>query len=584
MAKTAGDVIVETLIDWGVDTIFGLPGDGVDGIIESLRKQQDKIKFIQNRHEEASAFAACAYAKFTGRLGVCLATSGPGGIHLLNGLYDAKLDGQPVLAITGMQFHDLVGTHTQQDVELDKLFQDVAVYNERIMGVAAAQNITELACRTALSKRGVAHITIPIDIQDQVEKDDMRSNRNKPNHVSNVFSRGVRKPEPFELQNAAKILNEGKKVAIFAGRGALNAGSQLERVAETLGAPIVKSLLGKSCVPDNSPYTTGGLGLLGTLPSEEAMAECDTLLIVGTVQPYIPFYPKPGQAKCVQIDIDPTRISLRYPVDVPLVGDAAETLDLLLPHLQPTKDKSFLTKAQKGMKEWNELLEKRGTATSMPMKPQVVGYELGKRIPANAIVASDSGTNTTWWARYVPSLPGSLHSCSGNLATMGCGFPYAVGAQVAYPDRPVIAFVGDGGFTMLMGELATCVKYNLPIKIFVIKNNELGQIKWEQMVLLGNPEYVTGLQPIDFAMVARAFGVASFVIENPAEAGHVIETALATKGPVLIECIVDPNEPPLPAKIKPEQAFHFAESMAKGTKDWQKIAATIAKDRVREVI
>lgn len=584
MAKTTGDVIVETLIGWGVDTIFGIPGDGVDGVIESLRKQQDKIKFIQNRHEEAAAFAACGYAKFTGRLGVCLATSGPGGIHLLNGLYDAKMDGQPVLAITGMQFHDLVGTFTQQDVELDKLFQDVAVYNERIMGVAAAQNITELACRTALARRGVAHITIPIDIQDQVEKEDIRSNRNKPNHVSNVFSRGARKPEPFELQNAAKILNEGKKVAIFAGRGALNAGSQLERIAEILGAPIVKSLLGKSCVPDNSPYTTGGLGLLGTLPSEEAMAECDTLLIVGTVQPYIPFYPKPGQAKCVQIDIDPTRISLRYPVDVPLVGDAAETLDLLLPHLQPAKDKSFLTNAQKGMKEWNELLEKRGTARTMPMKPQVVGYELGKRIPSNAIVASDSGTNTTWWARYVPSLPGSLHSCSGNLATMGCGFPYSIGAQVAYPDRPVIAFVGDGGFTMLMGELATCVKYNLPIKIFVIKNNELGQIKWEQMVLLGNPEYLTGLQPIDFAMVARAFGVASFVIENPAEAGHVIETALATKGPVLIECIVDPNEPPLPAKVKPEQALHFAESMAKGTKDWQKIAATIAKDRVREVI
>jgi pyruvate dehydrogenase (quinone)/pyruvate oxidase len=556
----------------------------VDGVVESLRKQQDKIKFIQTRHEEAAAFAACGYAKFTGKLGVCLATSGPGGIHLLNGLYDAKLDGQPVLAITGMQFHDLVGTFTQQDVELDKVFQDVAVYNERIMGVAAAQNITELACRSALAKRGVAHITIPIDIQDQVEKEDIRSNRNKPNHVSNVFSRGARRPEPFELQNAAKILNEGKKVAIFAGRGALKAGAQLERVAETLGAPIIKSLLGKSCVPDNSPYTTGGLGLLGTLPSEEAMAECDALLIVGTVQPYIPYYPKPGQAKCVQIDIDPTRISLRYPVDIPLVGDAAETLELLLPHLQPTKDKSFLTKAQKGMKEWNELLEKRGTATSMPMKPQVVAYELGKRIPPNAIVASDSGTNTTWWARYVPSLPGSMHSCSGNLATMACGFPYAIGAQVAYPDRPVIAFVGDGGFTMLMGELATCVKYNLPIKIFIIKNNELGQIKWEQMVLLGNPEYLTGLQPIDFAMVARAFGVASFVIENPAEAGHVIETALATKGPVLIECVVDPNEPPLPAKIKPEQALHFAESMAKGTKDWQKIATTIAKDRVREVI
>jgi pyruvate dehydrogenase (quinone) len=584
MAKTAGDVIVETLMDWGVDTIFGIPGDGIDGVIESLRKQQDHIKFIQTRHEEAAAFAACGYAKFTGRLGVCLATSGPGGIHLLNGLYDAKLDGQPVLAITGMQFHDLIGTYTQQDVELDKLFQDVAIYNERIMGIAHARNITELACRSALARRGVAHITIPVDIQDQTSKEEMRSKRNVPNHVSNVFSRGARKPEPFELQNAAKILNEGKKVAIFAGQGALRAGAQLEKIAELLGAPIIKSLLGKSCVPDNSPYTTGGLGLLGTLPSEEAMGECDTLFIVGTVQPYIPFYPKIGQAKCVQLDIDPTRISLRYPADVALVGDAAETLDLLIPYLQPAKDKSFLQKAQKGMKEWNEMLEKRGTATTMPMKPQVVAYELGKRIPSNALVASDSGTNTTWWARYVPSLPGAIHTCSGNLATMACGFPYAIGGQVAYPDRPVIAFVGDGGFTMLMGELATCVKYNLPIKIFIVKNNELGQIKWEQMVLLGNPEYVTGLQPIDFAMVARAFGVPSFVIEKPQEAGHVIEAALATKGPVLVECLVDPNEPPLPAKIKPDQAYHFAESLARGTKDWEKIAATVAKDRVRELI
>ena len=584
MAKTAGDVIVETLMDWGVDTIFGIPGDGIDGVIEALRKQQDHIKFIQNRHEEAAAFAACGYAKFTGRLGVCLATSGPGGIHLLNGLYDAKMDGQPVLAITGMQFHDLIGTYTQQDVELDKLFQDVAVYNERIMGIAHARNITELACRSALSRRGVAHITIPVDFQDQTAKEETRSKRNVPNHVSNIFSRGARKPEPFELQSAAKILNEGKKVAIFAGQGALRAGAQLEKIAELLGAPIIKSLLGKSCVPDNSPYTTGGLGLLGTLPSEEAMGECDTLFIVGTVQPYIPFYPKIGQAKCVQLDIDPTRISLRYPADVALVGDAAETLDLLIPYLQPAKDKSFLQKAQKGMKEWNEMLEKRGTATTMPMKPQVVAYELGKRIPSNALVASDSGTNTTWWARYVPSLPGAIHTCSGNLATMACGFPYAIGGQVAYPDRPVIAFVGDGGFTMLMGELATCVKYNLPIKIFIVKNNELGQIKWEQMVLLGNPEYVTSLQPIDFAMVARAFGVPSFVIEKPQEAGHVIEAALATKGPVLVECIVDPNEPPLPAKIKPEQAYHFAESLARGTKDWEKIAATVAKDRVRELI
>ena len=583
MAKTAGDVIVETLLNWGVDTIFGIPGDGINGLIESLRKNQDKIKFIQTRHEEAAAFAACGFAKVTNRLGVCMATSGPGAIHLLNGLYDAKMDGQPVLAITGLQFHDLIGTHTQQDVALDKLFMDVSVYNERIMGAAHAQNITELACRTALARKGVAHITIPVDIQDQEVKDDVRSMRNKPNHVSNEFAIGARRPTTQELQEAAEILNSGKKIAILAGRGALHAGKQLEHVAELLGAPIIKSLLGKSCVPDDSPYTTGGLGLLGTLPSEDAMEECDTLLIVGSSLPYIEFYPKPGQAKCVQLDIDPVRISLRYPANVALVGDTVESLNALIPLLKP-KGKAFLERAQKGMKEWQETLEARGTAKDVPMKPQVMGYELGRRIPPNAIVTSDSGTNTTWWARYVPSLAGAMHTCSGNLATMACGFPYAIGAQVAFPDRPVIAFVGDGGFTMLMGELATCVKYKLPIKIFIIKNSELGQIKWEQMVFLGNPEYVTGLQDIDFAMVAKGFGVPSFTIKTPTECGHIVESALATPGPVLVEAIVDANEPPMPAKIKTAQAIHFAESMAQGTKDWQKIAATIAKDKVREMV
>ena len=583
MGKTAGDVIVETLIEWGVDTIFGIPGDGINGVIESLRKNQEKIRFIQTRHEESAAFAAVGYAKVTGRLGVCLATSGPGAIHLLNGLYDAKLDGQPVLAITGLQFHDLIGTHTQQDVALDKLFMDVAVFNERVMGAAHAQNITDLACRTALARRGVSHITIPTDVQDQEVKSDMRSMRNKANHVSSEFAYGAHRPKAAELQEAAEILNAGKRVAILAGQGALRAGAQLEQVAEVLGAPIIKALLGKSCVPDDSPYTTGGLGLLGTLPSEEAIEDCDTLLIVGSTLPYIEFYPKPGKAKCVQVDIDPARISLRYPADVALVGDSATTLDALIPLLK-SKDKSFLEKAQKGMKAWHETLQTRGTAKDIPMKPQVVGYELGKRIPPNAIVASDSGTNTTWWARYVPSLKGAMHTCSGNLATMACGFPYAIGAQVAFPDRPVIAFVGDGGFTMLMGELATCIKYKLPVKIFVIRNDELGQIKWEQMVFLGNPEYLTGLQPIDYAGVARAFGVTAFTITDPAECGQMIETALSTPGPVLIEAIVDPNEPPLPAKITPIQALHFAESMAKGTKDWQKIAATVAKDRARELV
>jgi pyruvate dehydrogenase (quinone) len=583
MAQTASEVIVDTLMDWEVDTIFGIPGDGINGIMEALRKVQDKIRFIQTRHEEAAAFMACGYAKFTGKLGVCIATSGPGGIHLLNGLYDAKLDGQPVLAITGLQFHDLIGTHTQQDVALDRLFMDVAVYNERIMGAAHAQNITELACRTALARRGVAHITIPVDVQDQPLGKDMRSMRNKANHVSEVFARGARKPEPQEIQAAADLLNSGKKVAILAGQGALKAGDQLEKVAQVLGAPIIKALLGKSCVPDDSPYTTGGLGLLGTLPSEEAMEDCDTLLIVGSTLPYIEFYPKIGQAKCVQIDIDAARIGLRYPTNVALVGDSAETLAALIPHLTE-KGKSFLEKAQKGMKEWNELLAQRGTATASPMKPQVVAYELGKRLKADALVTSDSGTNTTWWARYIPSLRGQHHTCSGNLATMACGFPYAIAAQVAFPNRTVVAFVGDGGFTMLMGEMATCVKYKLPLKIFVVKNNSLGQIKWEQMVFLGNPEYQCALEPIDFAAVARGFGLASFTIKEASEAGQVIDAALAVQGPTLIEAVVDENEPPMPAKIKAQQAIHFAESMAKGTKDWEKIAATIAKDRVRELV
>jgi pyruvate dehydrogenase (quinone)/pyruvate oxidase len=584
MDKRAADILVETLIDWGVHVVFGLPGDGINGVMEALRQRREQIRFIQVRHEESAAFMACAYAKFTGKLGCCLATSGPGGIHLLNGLYDAKMDGQPVLAITGLQFHDLIGTRTQQDVALDKLFEDVCVYNERLMSAAHVQNITALACRTAVTQRGVAHITMPVDLQDQTVKQDMRSARNKPNHVSEEPAFGKPVPPASELQRAADILNAGKKTAILAGRGALQAGDQLEEAAEILGAPIVKALLGKSAVPDDSPYTTGAIGLLGTLPSEQAMETCDTLLIVGSSFPYIEFYPKPGAAKCVQIDADPTRIGLRYPSEVGLVGDAVETLNALLPMLQPKNDKSFLKRAQDGYKEWLELMETRGTAKDMPMKPQVLAHEIGKRLPANAIVTADSGTNTTWWARHIPSRRGQMHSCSGNLATMACGFPYAIAAQVAYPDRPVIAFIGDGGFTMLMCELATCMKYQLPVKIFIVKNNSFGQIKWEQMVFLGNPEYGCELQPIDFAMVARGFGVASFTIESPASCGDIVQRALATPGPVVVEALVDANEPPMPAKATATQAVHFAESLAKGTKDWQKIAANVAKDKIRELV
>ena len=581
---TAADVLVETLLDWGVEVVFGLPGDGINGIMESLRTHQDKIRFIQVRHEEAAAFMACGYAKFTGRLGVCLATSGPGGLHLLNGLYDAKLDNQPVLAITGLQFHDLIGTFTQQDVALDKLFMDVAVFNERIMGPTHVENLTELACRTALAYRGVAHITFPVDLQEKEVKKKQASSRNIPHHTSDVNARSARLPDHGDLERAADILNQGKKVAILAGRGALNATDELEQTAELLAAPIVKALLGKAAVPDDSPYTTGGIGLLGTKPSQEVMEDCDTLLIVGSSFPYIEFMPKPGQAKGIQIELDPKRIGLRYPVEVGLVGDSRNTLRELIPLLKRKEDRKFLQAAQAGMKDWWEPMEKRATRQDKPMKPQVVAWELGKRLRNDAIVSCDSGTIATWWARHILARRGQMHTLSGNLATMAPGLPYTIAAQVAFPNRQCVAFVGDGGFSMLMADFVTAVKYKLPVKVVIIKNNTLGQIKWEQMVFLGNPEYGVDLQPIDFAAFAHACGGIGFSVEDPVDCGRAMEEFLAAPGPAILQASVDPFEPPMPAKVKAEQALHFAESLARGEPNRKKIALTTISDQVRELI
>jgi pyruvate dehydrogenase (quinone)/pyruvate oxidase len=581
---TAAEVLIDRLIDWGVEVVFGLPGDGINGIMEALRARQDKIRFVQVRHEETAAFMACGYAKFTGRLGVCLATSGPGGIHLLSGLYDAKLDHQPVLAITGLQFHDLIGTHTQQDVALDKLFIDVSVYNERIMGATHVENVVDLACRTALSYRGVAHITIPVDFQEQELKDKQRSKRNVPHHTSDICTPLPLLPRESDLRDAGAILNAGKKIAILTGQGALGAGDELQQVAELLGAPIIKALLGKAVVPDDSPYTTGGIGLLGTRPSQEVLEDCDTLLIVGSAFPYIEFLPKPGQAKGVQIDLNPQQIGLRFPVEVGLVGDSRRTLQALIPLLKRNEERSFLKKAQAGMKDWWALMEKQATRTDVPMKPQVVAWELGKRLNNNATVSCDSGTITTWWARHIPVKAGQMHSVSGNLASMACGLPYALAAQIAYPERQCVAFVGDGGFSMLMADFVTAVKYHLPIKVVIIKNNVLGQIKWEQMVFLGNPEYGCELQPIDFAAYARACGATGFSVADPKQCGSVLEQAFATPGPVIVEATVDPFEPPMPPKISVEQATKFAESLAKGTPNRNKIALTVLADKVRELV
>jgi len=584
MAKMTADLLIERLSAWGVDTIFGFPGDGIDGIFEALRTHQDTMKFIQVRHEEAAAFAACGYAKYTGRLGVCLATSGPGGIHLLNGLYDAKCDGQPVLAITGHTYHDLIGTHYQQDVDHDKLFMDVSVYNERVMGPAHVVNVVDEAVKTALARRGVAHITIPKDIQEWTVSDEQRSSANVATHSGDLYASAYPMPHQDKIQQAADLINKGSKVAILAGRGCLHARDDVLQLAEAVGGPVVKPLLGKAVVPDDSPYTTGGIGLLGTAPSQDALQECDVLIMLGTSYPYMEFLPKPGQATCVQVDIDPERIGLRHQVDVGLIGDCTAVLAALLPLIQRKDDRGFLEKAQKNMAHWNKLMTERGTRADVPMKPQVVTYQLNKLLDNDAIVSSDSGTIATWTARYIEIRDQMQFSLSGSLATMANGLPYSIGAAVAYPGRQVVCIVGDGGFTMLMGEVATLVKYKLPVKVIIIKNNALGQIKWEQIVEDAYPEFGVDLQPIDFAGYAKNCGAAGYCIDDPARAEAVLREALAHPGPAVIECVVDPNEPPMPGKISMGQAINFAESLLHGEKNRWDIVKSVLADKVREVI
>ncbi|NUO62670.1 MAG: pyruvate oxidase [Gemmatimonadaceae bacterium] len=581
--RSAAEILVDRLLDWEVDTIFGLPGDGINGIMEALRVRQERVRFIHVRHEEAAAFMACAYAKYTGRLGVCLATSGPGAIHLLNGLYDAKLDGAPVLAITGQTYHDLLGMHYQQEVDLLALFKDVALFNQQVMGAAHAESLVDAACRAALAGRGVAHLTCPVDLQEQTLEHDERSEKNIEGHTSRAWSPPIMVPPHAEIVAAARLLSEKKKTVILAGRGALGAGTLLEEAAERLGAPIVKPLLGKATVPDDSPYTTGGIGLLGTAPSEEAMEECDSLLIVGSSFPYMDYYPKPGQATAIQIDADPARIGLRYPVSRGLAGDAKATLEVLVPLLDRRRDRSFLETAQKRVKEWNALMDDRGTRSDKPLKPQVVAHELSALLADDAIISTDSGTVTAWAARHIRIRRGQQFSCSGNLATMAPGLPYTIAAQLAYPGRQCVAFVGDGAFAMLMAEFATAVKYELPITVVVIRNDTLGMIKWEQMVFLGNPEYGVQLNPIDFVKFAEACGGVGFRCEKAKEVRGVLKEALASKRPALVEAVVDPYEPPMPPRIKLKQAEHMAKALARGEPHRGRIALTLFRDKVHEL-
>jgi pyruvate dehydrogenase (quinone) len=581
MPETASDLLVERLMDWGVDTIFGLPGDGINGFMEALRKRHDKLRYVHVRHEEAGAMAAVGYAKFTGNLGVCFSTAGPGAIHLANGLLDARMDGAPLLAITGMTYHDLIGTHYLQDFDTDYLYSNLAFYNQRIMGPEHITNVVDLACRTALSRRGPAHLAFPIDYQTADAEDLMRYKRNVPGHTTTAYKQPVRTPERAELEQAARALAGKTKPAILAGQGARGAGKELEELAELLGAPIVKAQLGKDCVPDDSPYVTGAIGVVGTRPSQEAMEGCDALVIVGSSFPYIEFLPQPGQAVCVQIDDQPERIGLRYPADVGLVGDARATLAALVPLLERNEERGFLEQAQQGMREWWELMEERGSSDETPMKPQVVAWHLSEALAEDAILCGDSGTVTTWAGR-MKLRRGQHFSFSGTNCSMAAALPYAIGAQTAFPHRQVVAFTGDGSLTMMLGDLATLVQEQLPVKLIVLKNNTLGLIKWEQMVFIGNPEYGVDFTPVDFVKIAEGFGIHAVRIEEPGRCGEQLEAALAHDGPAVIEAVVDENEPPLPPKVTRDQAKALAQALARGEEQRRQIALSISRSFVDE--
>ncbi len=574
---TAADILIETLIEWQVEVIFGLPGDGINGIMEALRTRQDRIRFIQVRHEESAAFMACAYAKWTGKLGVCLATSGPGGTHLLTGLYDAKLDQAPVLAITGMQYHDLIETFTQQDVDLTRAFNDVAIFNAHATDAAHMENIASLACRSALSKRGVAHISIASDVQEETKEEASRSKRNKPDHVPNRWFAPRLLPDEAELARAAEILNGARKVAVLVGRGALGARDELGRTLDLLAAPVAKALLGKAVLPDDHPHTTGGIGILGTRPSQEIMEQCDALLIVGSTFPYIEYYPKPGRAKVVQIDCDAQRIGLRTPVEAGLVGDAAESLRLLNERLTRKTDRGFLEAAQKNMADWRRMMAEQERRAGTPLKPAMIARAFGRRLAPNTVLATDSGQNTELAARHIDLGPGNAFALSGALASMASGLPYAIAAGIAFPGRPIAAVVGDGGLAMQLGEFSTAVRYGIDLKLLVIKNNMLNQIAWEQMMFLGNPQFACELAPIDFALAADAMGGIGYSVSAPEQVEAVLDEAFSAVGPVIIEAVVDQYEPMLPPKVPKDYRKKFDKALPE-TPGHEQIEANVAQE------
>lgn len=585
MGRIASEDLVERLVAWGVDTVFGLPGDGVNGVMEGLRRHRDRIRFVLVRHEEAAAFMATGYAKATGKLGVCLSTSGPGAIHLLNGLYDAKLDHVPVLAITGTQETSVLGTGYQQEVHLEHLFADVAEYNLVVDNPVQLPGVVDIAVRTALARRGVAHLSFPNDIQVAPAGADPWQHvaPANPPATAPVYLPGPGVPRTADLRAAAEVLNAARKPALLAGAGALHARDEVLAVADVLGAPVIKTLPGKAVIPDDSPFAVGGIGLLGTRPGEELIEDCDTLFMIGTNFPYTQHLPEPGKVRVVQLEADPVRAGLRLPTEVPMIGDAKEGLAALLPLLSRRKDRRHLEKYQKAMGRWRRDMQALENPKRKPIAPQYVVGVLDDLADDDAVLTCDSGTIATWAARHWTIRRDRQFYLSGNLATMAPGLPYAIAAQHAFPGRQVIAYVGDGGFGMLMADFMTAVHQRLPITVVVNNNNSLGQILWEQMVL-GYPEHgVRYQEPVtDFAAWAKACGVYGVKVTRAKDVSKAIKGALAYRGPALVDVDVDPDEPPMPGKVEYQQAKKFAAAFAKGQPRRATIATTLAKDKIEQ--
>jgi pyruvate dehydrogenase (quinone) len=586
MKENVSDFLVRRLSEWGVKRVFGFPGDGINGIMGAISRASDNLEFVQVRHEEMSAFMACAHAKFTGEVGVCLATSGPGAIHLLNGLYDAKLDHQPVVAIVGQQKRTALGGSYQQEVDLVSLFKDVAhEYVHAVTTPAQMRHVLDRAMRIAQVERTVCCVIVPNDIQDM--------DCEKPPHEHGTIHSGVGYkaprviPQAEDLQHAADVLNAGSKVAMLVGAGALNATDEVIEVADLLGAGIAKALLGKAAVPDDLPYVTGAIGMLGTKPSYDMMTTCDTLLMIGSGFPYSEFLPEEGEARGVQIDINGRMISIRYPMEVNLVGDSAETLKLLIPLLKKKEDRTWRNRVESNVAEWWKTMEARAMEPANPVNPQRVFWELSSRLPDNCILTGDSGSSAFWYARDLKIRRGMMASLSGGLASMGSGVPYAIAAKFAYPDRMVIAMAGDGAMQMNgMNELITIGKYwrrwsDPRLVVMVLNNRDLNMVTWEQRATEGDPKFDEAQDVPDFpyASYAKLIGLHGIRVDRPEDIGSAWDYALSADRPVVLEACTDPDVPPLPPHVTWEQARAYASAIMRGDSD----SAGIIKATVKQI-